>query len=435
MQAHPALKALPVEIWDMIFQFSCTDDGYTGQSLSQVSRFFHVLSAPYKFQSVSLRNLKFIFRFHQAFKDKPPHLRRIRYLCISNDGDLFATEYGVHSNWDRDGCFSFSYYDQDISGGYGSDFEDTEQDTPSPKSESSSDFEEENAEHASLTDAEMAELDEEVDFLKSAEGEEHLPEGCPIQGCLLPEGDDGMTYFDRRFMDTVHAILELCSSTLWVLSVSIDAIVSLAQVVPLLPEVPMPCLQELVWGVPIHFWPSYGPPRPEPLQPHFPALERLHIISTDRRIYLEAIALHSSPFVMQHCPRLQYLRSRIEADKFVDAITEAQMTGQPINFDAPPNIMEYIVDLHCNSAIPAIGRQLLQRGLSDEDVRRMMDPRIKLAVLRKMEASFVENDWLERISGKLGGWKWSATRFNDPLWNLEDSVRDACCEGMENHQY
>ncbi|TFK69322.1 hypothetical protein BDN72DRAFT_768069, partial [Pluteus cervinus] len=52
MQAYRASQTLPVEVWSRIFQLSCTDDGYTGHSLSQVSRTFHVVSAPYRFQSV-----------------------------------------------------------------------------------------------------------------------------------------------------------------------------------------------------------------------------------------------------------------------------------------------------------------------------------------------------------------------------------------------
>ncbi|TFK63250.1 hypothetical protein BDN72DRAFT_776124, partial [Pluteus cervinus] len=84
MQVYSPLTALPVEIWSKIFQLSCTDEGYTGHSLSQVSRSFNLISAPYKFQSVSLRHVKFLLRFHQVLKDKPPHLRQVRYLCIAN---------------------------------------------------------------------------------------------------------------------------------------------------------------------------------------------------------------------------------------------------------------------------------------------------------------------------------------------------------------
>ena len=86
----------------MILQLSCTDDGYTGHSLSQVSRFYQMLTS------------------------KPPNLRRIRYLCILHDGDLLATEYGIHSNWDREICFSFSYYEKDTSGVYNPDSDETE---------------------------------------------------------------------------------------------------------------------------------------------------------------------------------------------------------------------------------------------------------------------------------------------------------------------
>ncbi|TFK69278.1 hypothetical protein BDN72DRAFT_768121, partial [Pluteus cervinus] len=74
---------LPFEVWSKIFEFSCRDNGYTGQSLSRTSRMFNALSTPYKFQSISLQNLKYILKFYDLLCRTPPNLRRIQYLCIT----------------------------------------------------------------------------------------------------------------------------------------------------------------------------------------------------------------------------------------------------------------------------------------------------------------------------------------------------------------
>ncbi|TFK69290.1 hypothetical protein BDN72DRAFT_768171, partial [Pluteus cervinus] len=73
---------LPAEVWSRIFELSCTDSGFTGQSLSLVSRSFHRFSGPYKLQSISLRNIKFICRFLALLHTLAPNQRRIHYLCI-----------------------------------------------------------------------------------------------------------------------------------------------------------------------------------------------------------------------------------------------------------------------------------------------------------------------------------------------------------------
>ncbi|TFK69285.1 hypothetical protein BDN72DRAFT_768109, partial [Pluteus cervinus] len=74
---------LPAEIWSRIFEFSCRDNGYTGQSLSLTSRAFNALSARYKFQSISLQNMKYTLRFFDVLRSIPPNLRRVRYLFIA----------------------------------------------------------------------------------------------------------------------------------------------------------------------------------------------------------------------------------------------------------------------------------------------------------------------------------------------------------------
>ncbi|TFK63251.1 hypothetical protein BDN72DRAFT_330560 [Pluteus cervinus] len=92
--------ALPPELWCKIFEFSCTDGGYTGQSLSLASKYFNALSKPYKFQSISLANMKYTFRFLEVLANTPPSFRRIRYLQVGYDSNLCRAAYNVQSNWD-----------------------------------------------------------------------------------------------------------------------------------------------------------------------------------------------------------------------------------------------------------------------------------------------------------------------------------------------
>ncbi|TFK68724.1 hypothetical protein BDN72DRAFT_841397 [Pluteus cervinus] len=76
----------PAELWADIFQLSCTDDGYTGRSLSSVSKLFRTLSAPFKYQSIafdtSLQRMENFPLLLEALLNVPPPFRRIRYLYI-----------------------------------------------------------------------------------------------------------------------------------------------------------------------------------------------------------------------------------------------------------------------------------------------------------------------------------------------------------------
>ncbi|TFK69318.1 hypothetical protein BDN72DRAFT_619749 [Pluteus cervinus] len=96
--------SLPAEVWGKILQFSCTDNGYTGQSLSLTCKTFNALSAPYKLQSISLQSIHYTLAFLQVLRNTPPNLRRIRYLFVSYDG-LFRSAYGKQSNWENESCY------------------------------------------------------------------------------------------------------------------------------------------------------------------------------------------------------------------------------------------------------------------------------------------------------------------------------------------
>ncbi|TFK63249.1 hypothetical protein BDN72DRAFT_330218 [Pluteus cervinus] len=279
----------------------------------------------------------------------------------------------------------------------------------------------------------MDELKEEVEFVQSPEGKEYLPEGSFVQGCLLPAGDEGHKYFDKLFVDAMNSILELCSQTLRILSVTIDANISVSVLdsITFLPGASMPCLRELTWGTPTSgtSWIFSGPTPPKTNQPYFPALERLHLLPQDHLYYRERrLTLHSTRFIMQHCPRLQYLRSRSDTETLDDAIVDVQQTGQRITLNTLPNITEHLMDIHFDSTRKEVAVRLIDVGLSDEEVLQTVDPRVKLTVLRKRDAKTVEDDWLERISGELGGWRWANTWFNGHPSDREDRIRDAARE-------
>ena len=78
------MDKVPPEICTKIFSQACLDSGYTGRSLSLVSKFIHDTSQPVKLQSISLHGLNEIAAFASLLERTPPHLRRIRYLFITS---------------------------------------------------------------------------------------------------------------------------------------------------------------------------------------------------------------------------------------------------------------------------------------------------------------------------------------------------------------
>lgn len=77
------MDQIPSEIWTYIFSHACTDTGFTGLSLSLVSRFFHEAVQPVKLQSVALFGAQSIVSFDSSVLTLPASLRRVRYLLIS----------------------------------------------------------------------------------------------------------------------------------------------------------------------------------------------------------------------------------------------------------------------------------------------------------------------------------------------------------------
>ncbi|KAF7308358.1 hypothetical protein HMN09_00684300 [Mycena chlorophos] len=69
------LQSLPPELLSETFQRACTDSGFTGRSLSLVSRYIHTASAPFKYQSLALFGRKQILGFAstlEALETPPP---------------------------------------------------------------------------------------------------------------------------------------------------------------------------------------------------------------------------------------------------------------------------------------------------------------------------------------------------------------------------
>ncbi|KAF8211952.1 hypothetical protein K438DRAFT_1220371 [Mycena galopus ATCC 62051] len=76
------LDRLPPEICAYIFDVACRDTGYTGRSLSLVSRYIHETSALSRYTSIVLVGRAQILAFARLLDRSPTHLRT-RYLFIN----------------------------------------------------------------------------------------------------------------------------------------------------------------------------------------------------------------------------------------------------------------------------------------------------------------------------------------------------------------
>lgn len=77
------MERVPLELWREIFSKACTDKGFTGCSLSLVSKFFREASAAVKLQSVALMGPPNIIAFESMLIGQPENLRHVQYLYIS----------------------------------------------------------------------------------------------------------------------------------------------------------------------------------------------------------------------------------------------------------------------------------------------------------------------------------------------------------------
>ncbi|KDQ59170.1 hypothetical protein JAAARDRAFT_114773, partial [Jaapia argillacea MUCL 33604] len=72
----------PPEIWSIICRLACLDGGFTGRSLSLVSRYIHHVSKPFKFQSVAVVGFKQMDGFASILETTPPELKNVQYLFM-----------------------------------------------------------------------------------------------------------------------------------------------------------------------------------------------------------------------------------------------------------------------------------------------------------------------------------------------------------------
>ena len=74
----------PVEIHAHIFQLACTDGGYTGRALSLVSKYFHDVSKPSKYYSVSCHGSWQAIEFLRLITNLPPYHRIVCHLSVTD---------------------------------------------------------------------------------------------------------------------------------------------------------------------------------------------------------------------------------------------------------------------------------------------------------------------------------------------------------------
>ena len=80
-----AINNCPTEIWGKIFSLACVDDGFTGRSLSRVSRYIMEASNPYKYQCLAVKDHQ-LRPLALVFKNLPADKRRVRCLFLAQAG-------------------------------------------------------------------------------------------------------------------------------------------------------------------------------------------------------------------------------------------------------------------------------------------------------------------------------------------------------------
>ena len=120
-------ETCPSEIWHGIFALACTDTGLTGRSLSLVSRQFHDISEPLKYQSIAITRWRQLIAFSQIYPQLPELQKTIKYLFIhcpypfldaeddpslaesSSDAEILDSDYAIsESDSDLDSEFDGS---------------------------------------------------------------------------------------------------------------------------------------------------------------------------------------------------------------------------------------------------------------------------------------------------------------------------------------
>jgi hypothetical protein len=80
--ARSAIKNCPTEIWGRIFSLACVDNGFTGRSLSLVSRYIMEASKFYKYQCLAVKEHQ-LRPLALVLKKLPADSRRVRCLFLT----------------------------------------------------------------------------------------------------------------------------------------------------------------------------------------------------------------------------------------------------------------------------------------------------------------------------------------------------------------
>ena len=125
------MDAVPVEIWHNIFALACTDDGYTGRSLSLVSTYFHDISALFKYQSLVVTHWSQIIAFSKIFCQLPASQRKIKYLFVHHPYPFLDIQ--GHQITDTDQTSEQSQSEADVADCEGSEESNSESDLEDEK--------------------------------------------------------------------------------------------------------------------------------------------------------------------------------------------------------------------------------------------------------------------------------------------------------------
>ncbi|EPQ53782.1 hypothetical protein GLOTRDRAFT_122278 [Gloeophyllum trabeum ATCC 11539] len=79
------MDLLPIETWQTVFSYACTDGGLTAASLAITCRYFRDAIKPIRFQSVKLVGMTHLLSFSRFLEEEQE--LRIRYLFVSDRGE------------------------------------------------------------------------------------------------------------------------------------------------------------------------------------------------------------------------------------------------------------------------------------------------------------------------------------------------------------
>ncbi|TFK69319.1 hypothetical protein BDN72DRAFT_619891 [Pluteus cervinus] len=180
----------------------------------------------------------------------------------------------------------------------------------------------------------------------------------------------------------------------------------------------MPHLQELTRDVPGPQW--HEPTAVDPPfitlpsqsissdQGRFPALERLYLTGSITPITKQVIETH--------CPNLLYFRTFLKVSSFLqeleDKIIIYQNRGDqaptPMSIDTPSSVIQHLLDINCRNDIDILRSTLVRHGLDIENLRELVDSRVKMCVYVYKIWRTMEREWedIDRVTGGKGGWNW-----------------------------